>query len=126
VTFGLALAGLAGVPPLAGFAGKWFFLTHALGVRAPDAQPSGRPDAWLYTALVIFLLNNLAALGYFLPVIGALYAPSIQETRRERIFVSLWMIVPLVILGALVLILGLYPGPFLGWTADIGAYLLGS
>jgi formate hydrogenlyase subunit 3/multisubunit Na+/H+ antiporter MnhD subunit len=90
------------------------------------AQAGGGPDAWLYIALALFLLNNLAALGYFLPLIGALYAPCTQPPCHERTRVSAWMILPLVILGALVLALGLYPGPLLGWTANIGAYLLGS
>jgi proton-translocating NADH-quinone oxidoreductase chain N len=129
VTFGLALAGLAGVPPLAGFAGKWFLLTRALqtaqgapGARAPGA---GAPAA-LYAALAVFLINNLAALGYFLPVIGALFAPAVQVERHTRIRISPWMAIPLVILGALVLALGFYPGPWLDWLEGVGTYLLGA
>jgi formate hydrogenlyase subunit 3/multisubunit Na+/H+ antiporter MnhD subunit len=141
-TFGLALAGLAGIPPLAGFAGKWFLLTRAL----QTANAAG-----LYLALAAFLLNNLVALGYFLPVIGALYAPPVQgsterhmteigaggcaagdcgtaECRaaecRTRIRLSAWMVLPLLILGGLVLALGVYPGPWLDWMAGVGAYLL--
>jgi hypothetical protein len=34
------------------------------------------------------------------------------------------MTLPIVTLGALVLAIGLYPGPWLGWTADAGAHLL--
>ena len=66
------------------------------------------------------------ALGYFLPVIGALYAPTIQGTHHARTHISAWMVVPLVILGALVLALGLYPGPWLDWVEGVGTYLLGS
>ena len=34
------------------------------------------------------------------------------------------MALPIVTLGALVLAIGLYPGPWLDWTADAGVYLL--
>jgi hypothetical protein len=34
------------------------------------------------------------------------------------------MALPIIMLGALVLAIGLYPGPWLGWTADAGDYLL--
>jgi proton-translocating NADH-quinone oxidoreductase chain N len=122
VTFSLALAGLAGVPPLAGFAGKWFLLTRAIG-----AFTLGRPDVWLYTALSVFLLNSLTALGYFLPLIGVLYAPGEAEhgANTGRVEISAWMASPLVFLGALVLAFGLYPGPWLEWMAEISTYLLG-
>jgi formate hydrogenlyase subunit 3/multisubunit Na+/H+ antiporter MnhD subunit len=117
VAFSVALAGLAGVPPLAGFTGKWFILTGAL--RSSDALG--------YVGLVVFLLNSLLALGYYLPLIGTLFAPppphaAGAEGGRTRI--SPWMTVPIVALGALVIAIGLYPGPWLDWTADAGAYLL--
>jgi formate hydrogenlyase subunit 3/multisubunit Na+/H+ antiporter MnhD subunit len=116
--FSVALAGLAGVPPLAGFTGKWFILTNAL--RSSDALG--------YVGLVVFLLNSLLALGYYLPLIGALFAspssPIGGEKRGGGIRISPWMALPIVILGALVLVIGLYPAPWLGWTADVGTYLL--
>jgi len=118
VAFSVALAGLAGVPPLPGFTGKWFILTNAL--RSSDALG--------YVGLVVFLLNSLLALGYYLPLIGALFAPPSlpigREKGGERIRISPWMALPIVILGALVLVIGLYPDPWLGWTAGIGTYLL--
>jgi formate hydrogenlyase subunit 3/multisubunit Na+/H+ antiporter MnhD subunit len=133
ITFGLALAGLAGVPPLAGFAGKWFLLTRALqtvqampGATATNDIATGSAAAGLYVALGAFLLNSLVALGYFLPVIGTLFAPVIQGEHYPRTRVSAWMTIPLVILGAFVLALGLYPGPWLGWLEEVGFYLLGS
>ena len=117
VAFSVALAGLAGVPPLAGFTGKWFLLTGAL--RSSDALG--------YAGLVVLLLNSLLALGYYLPLIGTLFAPppphaAGAEGGRARI--SPWMTVPIVALGALVIAIGLYPGPWLDWTAHAGAYLL--
>jgi len=121
IAFSVALAGLAGVPPLAGFVGKWFILTRAL-------QAS---DRLVYLALTLFLLNSLIGLGYYLPLIGALFtlpdhaAQLADEGSEKRVNVKIspWMALPLVILGVLVLVIGLYPGPWLGWAGDVGLYL---
>ncbi|MFO7918815.1 MAG: proton-conducting transporter membrane subunit [Anaerolineae bacterium] len=112
-TFSIALAGLAGVPPLAGFASKWFVVGGILQAA----------DTFSYVVLTVFLLNSLIALGYYLPLIGTLF---MRETSRDlpRIRVSPWMTVPLVIMGAMVLAIGLYPEMLLGWTTDVAPYLL--
>jgi formate hydrogenlyase subunit 3/multisubunit Na+/H+ antiporter MnhD subunit len=72
------------------------------------------------------LLNSVSALGYFLPLIGTIFAPPAQPAGEtgERIRISAWMAVPLVFLGGLVLAIGIYPGPWLDWMANVGAYLL--
>jgi len=117
VTFSVALGGLAGVPPLAGFISKWFILSEVL-------QP-GEPLA--YVGLAVFLLNTLVALGYYLPFTARLFtAPDPQAAPTpERIRISPWMAVPLVVGGALVMAIGLSPGPWWEWLADVGPYLLG-
>jgi proton-translocating NADH-quinone oxidoreductase chain N len=113
VCFVVALGGLAAVPPLAGFTGKWLVVTN--GLRSSD--PLG------FVGLAVLLLNSLLGLGYYLPLIGALYTPPpIRHTRRFR--VSPWMVIPMIVMGALVIAIGLYPGPWLGLTADAATYLL--
>lgn len=118
VAFVVALGGLAGIPPLAGFAGKWFVLTGALST----------PDALAYVGLAVFLINSLLALGYYLPLVVTLFSlpPLARRGVAEggRLRMSPWMAVPLVILGGLILAIGLYPGPWLDLTADAGSYLL--
>ncbi len=120
VTLSLSLAGLAGIPPLAGFAGKWTTLTRILE----------EADSLIVLALVLFVLNGLMALGYYLPTVGTLFsAPgpgAVEETdaAERTIHISPWMGLPLLILGGLVIAIGLQPGPWLLWTAHIGPYLL--
>jgi proton-translocating NADH-quinone oxidoreductase chain N len=118
VAFSIALAGLAGIPPLAGYTGKWLVLMDT--VRASDVLG--------YVALGVFLFNSLLALAYYLPLIGKLFASPTDEASVEspagRIRISGWMVGPLVTLAALALAVGLYPGPWLAWTAEAGEYLL--
>jgi len=120
VAFSIALAGLAGIPPLAGFTAKWLILMNT--VRASDVLG--------YVALGVFLVNSLLGLGYYLPLIGKLFASPLDESKGEgespagRIRVSGWMVGPLVTLAVLVLAAGLYPGPWLAWTADAGEFLV--
>jgi formate hydrogenlyase subunit 3/multisubunit Na+/H+ antiporter MnhD subunit len=118
VCFSLALAGLAGVPPLAGFVAKWTTLTQSL-----------QRANWLtHVAIVVFVLNGLVALGYYLTLIGTLFAqPAPDEIaascpRPARL--SAWMVVPLVVLVVLMIAIGVYPAPWLQWSASVGPYLL--
>ena len=117
LTFSVALGGLAGVPPLAGFISKWFILGQVL-------QP-GEPLA--YVGLAIFLLNTILALGYYLPVIARLFVTPDPGTvpAAKRISISAWMAIPLVGAAALVIAIGLYPGPWWTWVDGVGRYLLG-
>jgi proton-translocating NADH-quinone oxidoreductase chain N len=117
VTFSVALGGLAGIPPLAGFISKWFILGQVL-------EP-GEPLA--YVGLAIFLLNTLLALGYYLPLVARLFVlpDSVAGARPKRIAISAWMAAPLVAAAALVIAIGLYPGPWWTWVDGVGPYLLG-
>jgi len=114
----IALAGLAGVPPLAGFAGKWLVLMGAL-----------QADHVLgYVALAAFVLNSLAALGYYLPVLGMLLARAGSQppdSPATSLDLSPWMGVPIAVLSALVVAVGLYPEPWLNWSAQVGSYVSG-
>jgi proton-translocating NADH-quinone oxidoreductase chain N len=113
VAFTVALAGLAGIPPLAGFTGKWFVVTN--GLRSADGLG--------YVGLVVLLLNSLLGLGYYLPLIGNLFAP--PPIRRAPEFrVSRWMVVPVTVMATLVIAVGLYPGPWLDWMGEAGIFLL--
>jgi hypothetical protein len=49
---------------------------------------------------------------------------STGQGRGEPIRISLWMSLPLALLGGLVIAMGLYPGPWLDWVSGVGPYLL--
>jgi formate hydrogenlyase subunit 3/multisubunit Na+/H+ antiporter MnhD subunit len=114
ITFSIAIMGLIGIPPLAGFSGKWFILTKAWHAG----------DVWVYAGIAVFLLNTLLSLGYYLPVLAMLFSPAylshlpIQDTPPP-VRVSGWMIVPLVALAILVIVIGVYPGPWWQWADNV-------
>ena len=117
VAMSVALGGLAAVPPLAGFAGKWFILVYAMRAVEP----------LVFAGVVILLLNSLLSLGYYLPLIATLFtSPRAGPDEIARIPISPWMAFPLVILGGVVIAIGLYPGPWLDRVAGIGVYMLSS
>jgi proton-translocating NADH-quinone oxidoreductase chain N len=117
-TFTLALGGLAGIPPLAGFTGKWLVLMDT--VRASDTLAS--------VALGFFTVNSLLGLGYYLPLIGKLFTQRGDRPdagrATEPVRISAWMGGPLIVLAVLVLAIGLQPGPYMNWVAGAGEYLL--
>jgi proton-translocating NADH-quinone oxidoreductase chain N len=109
----ISLGGLAGIPPSAGFVGKWLILVR--GLR--QAEP------WTLTAMFVFLVNGLLSLGYYLPLIGAAFRPAGSNPEAPA-RPSAWIGLPLIALGVLVLAIGIYPAPWLGWMSGIGPALL--
>lgn len=110
--FVIALAGLAGVPPLVGFAAKWQTLLAALK----------ETDRLIWFAVVAFLLHSLISLGYYLPLIGRVL--SRPEGGVEPITTSLWMLGPIVILAFLALLMGVMPQPLPRLAYEAGRFLL--
>jgi len=109
ITFSIAIMGLIGIPPLAGFTGKWFILT--------EVWHAG--DVWVYAGIVVFLLNTLLSLGYYLPILAMLFSPLPTQDTPPPVKVSGWMIVPLVALAILVIVIGVYPGPLWRWAGNV-------
>ena len=101
--FVLALAGLAGVAPLAGFRAKLQTLVSAIRI--------GGAGVGVVVALIV--VNSLLSMAYYVPLIGRVLKRSEAE---PTIRVSPWMLIPVLSLGALVIVLGLLPGPLLHLT----------
>jgi proton-translocating NADH-quinone oxidoreductase chain N len=107
LAFSLALLGLAGLPPLAGFASKWQILTAGMAAHTP-----------LLTILVAFAaLNSVLSLAYYLPVVNVLYrrqqSPAVETGRP----LPVTMLLPLVILAVAVIFLGLWP-ELVNWLTE--------
>ncbi|WP_136688216.1 complex I subunit 5 family protein [Halorhabdus amylolytica] len=107
----VAVLALSGVPPLAGFWGKLFIV---LG----SAEISGTVGVGL--ALLV-IGNSFLSLGYYLPVLGALFGTPTDATRVvDRTPVAL--AVPILALTAGTILLGLAPAfglDLVGSAADV-------
>lgn len=103
--FAVALAGLAGVPPLAGFLGKWQLAVDAL--RAGN----GRDGLLVAALMLVFLVNALVALGYYLPLIGRMWRRGTAGEVGQNVRVSRWMLAPAAALAGLIVLTGVWPGP---------------
>jgi len=107
----VAVVALSGVPPLAGFWGKLFIV---LG----SAEVSGAVGVGL---AVLVIGNSFLSLGYYLPVLGALFAtPDDTVASLER--TPTLLAVPILALTAGTLLLGLAPAfglDLVGPAADV-------
>ena len=110
--FVIALAGLIGIPPLAGFMGKWQILSSMLR----------NADVIVWAAIAALVLNSLVSLGYYLRLIWLIVSPTNAE--NDRVHVSNWMLLPIVVLAGLVVFIGVYPGPVLSLADEAGRFLL--
>jgi proton-translocating NADH-quinone oxidoreductase chain N len=105
--FSLALLGLAGLPPLAGFMSKWQifvagFATHNLAIDG----------------LIIFAaLNSVLALAYYVPLINAMYRQKPSLSIQAGGSLPMTMRVPLVLLALAVLAVGIWPN-LVEWVTE--------
>jgi proton-translocating NADH-quinone oxidoreductase chain N len=108
VAASIALAGLAGIPLLAGFNGKWLVFSAVLSLSDPLA----------WAGLAIFLLSSVIGLGGYLPMLAIQFRSSDADISEiapayPGESISIWMALPIISLAALVLLLGIYPSPWL-------------
>ncbi|MFN3197620.1 MAG: NADH-quinone oxidoreductase subunit N [Bradymonadia bacterium] len=97
----LGVLSLAGIPPLAGFFGKFYLFKEAMAVGSPQ----------MTTLVIIAIINSMIALYYYLRVIVFLYMK--PATREVPMFTSHSVTAVLVISLALVVILGVFPDDYL-------------
>lgn len=111
--FALASLSLVGIPPLCGFVSKWYLAVGAL-------EDYGALGIW---GAAILLLSALLTAGYLLPIVTRGFFPG-QDYIAERREVGRSMLVPMLVLAALTLVLGLFPGGVLRWVDSLLPALL--
>jgi multicomponent Na+:H+ antiporter subunit D len=92
---------MIGVPPTAGFLGKWFILLAAVQI-----------EEWF--AVVVIVLSTLLTAGYFLPILYKAFARGSKQEGDDRIGESPWpMVASLVVTAVVTVLLFVWPGaPF--------------
>ena len=107
-----ASAALIGIPPASGFISKWYLamgaLDSGLGVFA-----------WL--GPVVLLTSALLTAGYLLPITvnGFLPGADFDYGSLKKKEPNLTMLIPLMILAALAVLLGVFPGVLTGFLSEI-------
>lgn len=109
---------LIGIPPTSGFISKWYLAEGALNAGV---------GAFGYVGPIILLISALLTAGYLLPVTMKGFLPG-EEYREEHTDGSLEpsgkMLVPLAVLAALTLLLGLFPNPLTQFVSRLAASLI--
>lgn len=110
----VAVLGLGGLPPLAGFMSKWQIFLGGFETHNP-----------IMIALVIFAaLNSVLSLGYYAPLVNTMYRREPSEAVQAGVKVPGLMIFALIVLVILVIVLGIYPTLLNSLTQPAGAGLL--
>jgi proton-translocating NADH-quinone oxidoreductase chain N len=110
----IAVLGLGGLPPLAGFMSKWQIFVA--GFVTGNVVIEG---------LVVFAgLMSVLSMAYYAPLVNAMYRQKTSEAVRVGEPLPGLMLLPLVLLALAVVVIGMWPS-LLDWlTAPAGAALL--
>ncbi|MBF6559312.1 MAG: NADH-quinone oxidoreductase subunit N [Candidatus Binataceae bacterium] len=100
----LFMLSLAGVPPLAGFVGKFYLFSAALGAGL----------VWL---VVIAALNSAISVYYYTRVIVEMYAREGGEVTIEPLGARPALLISIVVAVAGTILIGLYPQPYMSSAA---------
>lgn len=115
--FTIASLGLIGIPPTGGFISKWYLAEGALesGIRG-----------FRYAGPIVLLISALLTAGYLLPVTikGFFPGEDFEYDKMKKCEAGPAMTVPLVILAALSLLMGMFPKPFIDFISAFAAGLM--
>ena len=103
---------LVGIPPASGFISKWYLALGALETGIPVFS-------WL--GPVVLLVSALLTAGYLLPltVQGFLPGDDFDYSKLKKCEPVKMMLVPLLVLAALAILLGVFPGTLTNFVSDI-------
>lgn len=108
---------LIGIPPMGGFISKWYLAEGSL-------QSGISIFAWL--GPVVLLVSALLTAGYLLPITMKGFFPGEEGEGKDlsKKEPSPFMLIPLIVLAALAILLGVIPNPLTGYVSEIALTLL--
>jgi NADH-quinone oxidoreductase subunit N len=110
VTFAIFLFSLTGLPPFAGFAGKWY-LFYAVFERI-----DGPGGGWYAMLALVGALNTAVSLYYYVRIVRAMFIdpPYVEHPAPLRPRVGYQVL--LGVASALILVFGVWWAPMIEWT----------
>lgn len=113
LTLSIAVLGLGGLPPFAGFMSKWQVFVAGFQTN----------NLWIELLVIFAALNSVLSLAYYAPLVNAVYRrePSAVVRAGER--VPLAMAAPLVPLALAVVGIGVWPN-LMAWLTEPAASAL--
>ena len=106
------LLSLAGIPPTGGFVGKFFVFGAAVQTQ-------------MWVLLAIAAINSVVAAIYYLHIVKYMFfTPVSGDSDQVRIQVELPLQIALGVTAIVTLLLGLAPGPLIGWASRSAQTLL--
>jgi NADH-quinone oxidoreductase subunit N len=109
---GVSLFSLIGVPPMAGFLGKWFLFAAAMESK----------NFWCTAAVVVGLLNSVLSVYYYFRILRAMY---IVKTDSPQPVLTTPALVGLASVAAVpVLLVFLFGAPIYRWTGSLTSLFL--
>lgn len=98
------LFSLAGIPPLAGFASKFFLFWAPIQAATETGQD------WLIWLSVAGIINSAISLFYYVRIVKYMYVE--KGESEDRLVLSKTMLAAVAICVVLTVVIGIYPGPF--------------
>jgi NADH:ubiquinone oxidoreductase subunit 2 (subunit N) len=110
----VAVLGLAGLPPLAGFMSKWMIFTSGFETR----------DIAIIMLVVLGAANSVLSLGYYAPIVTAVFRQQPSALVRYGGSIPTSMLLGPLLLGLAIVALGVWPGLAAGLVQPAAAAIV--
>src|SRR6266496_23042 len=100
LAFSIAVLGLGGMPPLAGFMSKWQIFVAGFQTQ----------NGWIVALMIFMALNSVLSLAYYAPLVNMLYRKQASAKVDAGKPLTWNITLPLIVMASLVILLGFFPG----------------
>jgi proton-translocating NADH-quinone oxidoreductase chain N len=100
LAFSIAVLGLGGMPPLAGFMSKWQIFVAGFETR----------NTAMIAVMIFMALNSVLSLGYYAPLVNMMYRRESSQSVLAGKPLTWTIVLPLIVMTLLIIVLGFFPG----------------